>query len=320
MQKLIFDTDPGIDDAMALLFAEASPDIDLIGITTVLGNASIDITTRNALYVAERFDIAAPVLRGAAAALEVETGEAPAHVHGADGLGNIDPPKPRREVSSLPADEFIVDTVLRYPGEVTIVAVGRLTNLAMALAREPRIVDAVRQVVIMGGALGLDGHGGNVTPHAEANIWGDPHAADQVFAADWPVVMVGLDVTMTVMMDDARLTQIRDQAGDAGRFIYEITRCYQRFYAERSGLDTFPVHDSSALAYVVARELFETRTGALRVETGGERIGQTRMASSASELANGMFAGRPQQLACVGADAEALLDLYARTLIDGFGD
>lgn len=319
MQKIIFDTDPGIDDAMALLFAEASPDIDLLGITTILGNASIDVTTRNALYIAERFGISAPVFRGAAAALQVEAGEPPTFVHGDDGLGNINPAAPTREVSAMPADEYIVDTILRYPGEITLVAVGRLTNLALALQRDPRITDAVKQVVVMGGALGTHGHNGNIQPFAEANIYGDPHAADQVFAADWPVVMVGLDVTMMAVIDDARMQRIRDGAGEAGEFVYEISRFYEAFYREYSDAGGFPVHDSSAMAYVIDRSLFQTQTGALRTVTDGDEIGRTLQATTSKALADAAFSGRPQQLACVGVEAERLLQLYEDTLVAEFG-
>ncbi|MEN7341399.1 MAG: nucleoside hydrolase [Pseudomonadota bacterium] len=319
MQKIIFDTDPGIDDAMAILFAEASPEIDLLGITTILGNASIELTTRNALHIVDTFDIAAPVFRGAAAPLSMPAGDPPTFVHGDDGLGNISPPTPSREVSSMTAAEYIVDTVQRYPGEVTLVAVGRLTNLALAIAAEPRIVDAVRQVVIMGGALGGGGHHGNITAFAEANIYGDPHAADAVFSADWPVVMVGLDVTMQVMMDEARMQRIRDAADDAGDFVYRISRFYQAFYTESAGFDGFPVHDSSALAYVIDRSLFETQKGALSVVLDGERIGQTSFAETGRELASSAFGGRPQQLVCTGVNDTAVLDLYERTLIEGFG-
>ncbi|MEL7296061.1 MAG: nucleoside hydrolase [Pseudomonadota bacterium] len=318
MQKLIFDTDPGIDDAMALLFADASPAIDLLGITTVLGNGSIETTTRNALHIVERFDIPAPVFRGAASALQVGNGDPPTFVHGEDGLGNIDPPAPTREVSSLPADAYIADTILRYPGEVTIVAVGRLTNLALALEREPAIVDAVKQIVVMGGALGADGHHGNITPHAEANIYGDPHAAEQVFCADWPVVMVGLDVTMQVVMDENRMQRMRESAGDAGEFMYEISRFYADFYARTTELPGFPVHDSSAIAYVIDRSLFSTTKGGLAVTLDGERIGQTRIATTGRALAEADFGARPQQLACTGVDAARLLQLFEQTVTDGY--
>ncbi|MEO0574111.1 MAG: nucleoside hydrolase [Pseudomonadota bacterium] len=313
MQKIIFDTDPGIDDAMALALAELSPALDVIGITTVRGNAEIDVTTRNALYLAERFDMAAGVYRGAGAALVVPNAPVPDFVHGADGLGNINPPPPTREVSSLSAAQFIVDQLHRYPGEVTLVAIGRLTNLAQALALDPDIAALAKSVVVMGGALGRHGHGGNVSPCAEANIHGDPHAADQVFGADWPVVMVGLDVTMQVLMDDARMQRIRDQGEEEGQLLYQVSRFYAEFYRANGHATGFPVHDSSALAYVIDPTLFKTTKGPIRVVCDGIAIGQTIQAA-AVDRSFPDWDGRPIQQVCVDVDAQGVLSLYERTL------
>jgi inosine-uridine nucleoside N-ribohydrolase len=307
-QKIIFDTDPGIDDAMALVFADRSPAIDLLGITTVLGNASIETVTRNALYIADRFDMPTPVFRGAAEPLIIPPGDVPHFVHGHDGLGNIQPTPPRREVSSLPAAEFIADSLRRYPGQVTLVAVGRLTNLALALEMAPDIAGKAKQVVLMGGALGIDGHTGNVTPHAEANIWGDPHAAAAVFAASWPVVMIGLDVTMQVIMHEDRMLRLKENADDAGAFIYDISRFYADFYRLNSDHDGLPVHDSSAVAYVIDPTLFTCRQGRIDVVTDGERIGNT----SLHEPAPG--SDERVQTAAIAVDAPRLLALYEETL------
>ncbi|MEM7611392.1 MAG: nucleoside hydrolase [Pseudomonadota bacterium] len=313
-RKIIYDTDPGIDDAMALLFAVQSPSLDLLGITTILGNASLEITTRNALYLTERFDIPATVFRGAAEPLVVPPGSAPDFVHGSDGLGNINPPQPSREASSLPAAEYIADTIMRYPGEVTLVAVGRLTNLALALELEPRIAQHVQEVIVMGGALGIGGHRGNITPCAEANIHGDPHAADTVMGADWPLVMVGLDVSMQVVMQDDRMQRIRDHGGDIGAFIYEISRFYENFYLESEGMQGFPVHDSSAMMYAVAPTLFESIEGPLRVVTEGIAIGQTVIATAAQAGRSPDWQGRPNQRVCTSVDAQRLLDLYENAI------
>ncbi|MEL6871033.1 MAG: nucleoside hydrolase [Pseudomonadota bacterium] len=313
MQKIIFDTDPGIDDAMALLFAELSPAIDLLGITTVRGNADIEITTRNALYLTERFDMAATVYRGAGQALVVPNTPVPDFVHGEDGLGNINPEPPKREASSLDAAQFIVDQLRRYPSEVTLVAIGRLTNLAHALELAPDVAGLAKAVVVMGGALGRDGHGGNVTPCAEANIYGDPHAADIVFGAAWPVTMVGLDVTMQVMMDEARMQRIRDGGEEEGRFVYDVSRFYADFYRNTGMTTGFPVHDSSALAFVVEPELFTKQTGPVRVVCDGIAIGQTIQAVGGDRPFE-HWQGRPAQSVCVGVDAEAVLALYERTL------
>jgi inosine-uridine nucleoside N-ribohydrolase len=314
--KIIFDTDPGIDDAMALLFAHYSPDIDIVGITTVLGNASLDTVTRNALHICERFDISAPVHKGAAAPLLIATDEPPAFVHGDDGLGNINPETPNHRHESASAAQFIVDQVLQHPHEITLVAVGRLTNLALALRLNPEIASLVKEVVIMGGALGTNEHTGNVTPVAEANIYGDPHAADIVLTADWPLTLVGLDVTMTCVMQQAQMRHLRDRAGQAGQFIWDISRHYEDYYHRTRGVKGFPVHDSCAIAYVLAPDLFKVSSGAIRVVTEGISIGQTIMVPGGRLFPPGDWHNVPESRGCVGVDAKALLELYDSVLLN----
>ncbi len=191
MHKVIFDTDPGIDDAMALLFLHKHPEIDLIGVTTVFGNAPIEITTRNALYLGDAWNIAAPVARGAGQTFDPARGGSywPTAIHGHNGIGDVPLPETvAREADPRPAYQFIIDTVRAHPGEVTLIAVGRMTNLALVLKHDPDVAALVKQVIIMGGAFDLNG---NVSPAAEANIHGDPEAADLVFTAPWRVVVVG---------------------------------------------------------------------------------------------------------------------------------
>ena len=160
----------------------------------------------------------------------------------------------------------------------------------------------------MGGAFGGNGHSGNITKVAEANIHGDPHAADAVLAADWPVTLVPLDVTMQVLMGDDRMRRIRDAAGEIGAFVWEVSRFYDAFYRQRHGFDGFPVHDSSAVAFAVAPELFETERSPITVDLQGDDVGRTRRMPGAD---------RPAQTICTGVDADALLDLYERVL--GYG-
>lgn len=314
MHKVILDTDPGIDDAMALLFLAASPEVELIGITTTFGNGTIETTTRNALYLAERFGIAAPVAQGAGAPLVGEAGEPPTFVHGHNGLGDIDlPPTLKRTADPRPAHRLIIDLVRAHPGEVEIVAVGRMTNLALALREDPGIVPMVKQVVIMGGAFGIGGVLGNVTPAAEANIWGDPLAADEVTAAAWPLVMAGLDVTQKTRMPTAYLRALADEAGEAGRFIWEISRFYEDFHRQ-GGVDSIYVHDSSAVAYLLDPSLFETRRGAIRVITEGLAFGQTIQKPSGTGFPPSAWDHRPEHLICTSVDSERLKRLYADTL------
>lgn len=312
--KIVFDTDPGIDDAMALLFAHFAPQIEVMGVTTVLGNGSIETVTNNALYICERFGIDAGVHQGAAAPLLVASDEPPAFVHGDDGLGNIHADKPDRQAANASAAEFLVNTVLAHPHEITLVAVGRLTNLAMALRLNPNIANLVKSVVVMGGALGSNEHTGNVTPVAEANIFGDPHAADIVMTAPWDLTLVGLDVTMNCVMSSEQLERLRTRAGDAGEFIWDITRHYEDYYRRTRGVHGFPVHDSCAVAYLLAPELFGTETGAIRVATEGISRGQTILVPGGRKFPPGAWDGVPHSRGCVTVDAQGLLSLYEDTL------
>src|SRR5215469_16178453 len=183
MPRIILDTDPGIDDALALFLALASPEVQLEAITTVSGNVDVHKTTRNALALLElagRTDI--PVARGCAEPLVRQVVSA-AHVHGDNGLGGVVLPEPHTRPVSQHAIEVIIEKILAAPGEITLVPIGPLTNIALALRTEPRLAEQVREVVIMGGALLVPG---NVTAAAEFNIYADPHAAHMVLHAGWP--------------------------------------------------------------------------------------------------------------------------------------
>ena len=254
MKKVIYDTDIGIDDAMALLFLHYSPDVELQAIISGFGNADLATTTRNALYMKEYFGIAAPVFVGAADAAGPRLGEGyPDFVHGGNGLGDIELVKPSATAESLPGAEAIVDIVSKNPGEISIVAVGRLTNLARALDLCPELPELVREVVIMGGAFGYNDHRGNVSPVAEANIAGDPSAADKVFTAGWPISIAGLDVTHETVLDEQFFADLRSSAGKAGEFIYQISRFYLDFHLQINGKCECPMHDSSAVALLLVK-------------------------------------------------------------------
>jgi inosine-uridine nucleoside N-ribohydrolase len=313
--KVIFDTDPGIDDAMALLFIHLHDSLDLLGVTTVLGNADIETTTRNALYLKQRFGIAAPVAKGAATPLKGPTTRpAPKHIHGDNGLGNV--PLPEAITVSAdprPAWKLIVDLVHAHPHEVTIIAVGRMTNLALALRHEPGIAKLVKAVSIMGGAFGGNGHTGNVSPVAEANIHGDPDAADEVMTAPWPVTVVGLDVTHETVMTPAYLRKLGDEGGEWGAFMWDISRHYEKFYRDAMGHEGIACHDSLAVAYVIDPTLFKTRRGPVRVATEGIAIGQTIQHHQGRQFPNSPWDGKVAQTVAVGIDSARFLDLYLDT-------
>ncbi len=312
--KVIFDTDPGVDDAMALLFLHRAPEVDLVGITTTFGNGTIDATTWNALYLTERFGIDAPVARGPATPL---VGPAPAptdFVHGANALGDIPlPDHIARQADPRPAHRFIIDLVRAHPGEITLVAVGRMTNLALALREDPGIAGLVRQVIIMGGAFGYHGFHGNVSPVAEANIHGDPLAADEVMGGTWPITVVGLDVTQCTQMTTDYLQGLARDGGEAGQFIWDITRFYVAFH-HAAGVPNMFVHDSSAVAYLLDPTLFQTRRGAIRVLTEGLAIGQTIQKPDGYNFPPGAWDDRPSHAICTEVDSERLLSLYHRTI------
>lgn len=313
--KVIFDTDPGVDDATALLLLHRHPAIDLIGITTVFGNSDIAGTTHNARYLTARFGISAPVAQGAERALNGARSKPPVHVHGDNGLGNVDlggvSPSP---LDGRSAPQFIIDMVRRHPGEITLLAVGRMTNLAMAINLAPDIVPLVRQVVIMGGAFGFAGNNGNVTPVAEANIIGDPDAADIVFGADWPVVAIGLDVTRQVLVSPQDVEDLAASGSEAAAFIAAISRHYMAYY-KRFGVNGFFVHDLTAAAYIIDPSLFTTRSGPVRVVNAGVAMGQTIQRDPGTWYPPGAWDDRPNQLACDGVKAETVRRMLLDCLV-----
>ncbi len=321
MKQVIFDTDIGIDDAMALLFLHFAKDVELLAIVTGFGNASLDDTTRNALYVRERFGLGADVYRGASDPLGGSLFDRyPDFVHGANGLGDVEIPEIHGSAADADGAHAIVDLVSSKPGQVSIVAVGRMTNVANALQLCPELPSMVRELVIMGGAFGFNGHRGNVSPVAEANIAGDPVAADIVLQSGIPTTVVGLDVTHEVVMDDAFFDLLRERGGDAGQFIYDISRHYLRFAESHSGVHACAVHDSSAVAYLLAPELFTTRLAGVRVVTEGPAMGQTVWSDPATDYQTGDWNDLPACRICTDVDAAGLLDLYRETLLSAIDD
>ena len=315
MKKVIFDTDIGIDDAMALLFLHFSPDVDLRAIITGFGNASIDDTTRNALYIKEYFGIDAPVYRGAGQPIGARLGEGyPDFVHGSNGLGDIELPEPTGQPETMPGAQAIVEIAKQQSQEISIVAVGRLTNLALALELCPELPELIRDVVVMGGAFGFNGHRGNVSPVAEANIAGDPVAADRVFTSGLRTTIVGLDVTQEIIARNAFFDALKENAGEAGDFIYRISRCYLDFHQRITGEFACPVHDSSAVAYLLNSCAFTTEAAIVRVVTEGIAMGQTIHSVPDAEYESTAWKDRPVCRICTRVNPDMILDLYADTL------
>lgn len=311
-RKVVIDCDPGIDDAMALILALEYTELDILGITTVFGNSAIEQATENTLRIVELAQRDIPVYKGAAQPLVVPLRPPPDFVHGKDGLGNTGQQKSALQVEEKSAATFIVEIINTYPNEVTLLAVGRLTNLAKALLIDPGVAEKVKEVVLMGGALYVSG---NVTPVAEANIFGDPHAADLVFRAGWPLTMIGLDVTTKLVMTDKILQAVQEKNKRYGDFIFNISRFYREFHIREEGVaDGFFVHDPSAVMYLIAPELFELKEGPIRVQTDGMGIGQTIMAAFDYHRELPAWKDQPAVSAAIDVDDRAFFNAYLRQM------
>jgi inosine-uridine nucleoside N-ribohydrolase len=269
---IILDSDPGHDDAIAILLALASPEIELVGITTVSGNQTLDKTTANALKILEltgRTDV--PVHAGADRPF-IRTRDVAAHVHGETGLDGPDLPAPTTAVRPEPAVDFLAEEIRRRDGRITLVPTGPLTNIGLLFSLHP---DArPERIVLMGGAIGE----GNRTPAAEFNIWADPEAAQRVFVEGLDTTMVGLDVTHRALIKDAHTEQMRG-AGNVGKVVAELMDFYSRFHKARyPDLEGSPMHDPVCVAHVIDPTLMDVRDAFIEVDcTTGPSWGRTNV-------------------------------------------
>lgn len=273
--KIILDTDPGIDDAMAIFFAFQCPDIEVLGLTTVFGNVPVTMSAQNALTLCELAGQDIPVTKGVAMPWVGPESSYAHFVHGDDGFGGINFPPSKRELDPRPAAQYIVDMARKYPGEITIVAIGPLGNLALALRLEPELPKLVKGVAIMGGAAFVRG---NVTPVAEANIWNDAHAADIVFSAGWDLTMFGLDVTNAVPFAPTFVDVLAEKNPKLGGFVQQSAQFYMDFYSAKREDRVCFFHDAFPLAHLIHPELFELTEGYARVSTDALNRGQTIIA------------------------------------------
>ena len=267
-RKIIIDTDPGQDDAVAILLALGSPELEVLGITAVAGNVPLALTETNARKICElagRPDI--KVFAGAVRPLvrKLVTAE---HVHGKTGLNGPTLPEPQMSLEKQHAVDFIVETLMREAsGTVTLCPLGPLTNVALALIREPRIAPRIEQIVLMGGGFF---EGGNVTPAAEFNIYVDPHAAEVVLEAGIPTVIMPLDVTHKALTTRARIAAFRALDTRVGTATAELLEFFERFDEEKYGTDGGPLHDPCVIAYLLEPGLFKGRDCHVAVETSSE--------------------------------------------------
>jgi inosine-uridine nucleoside N-ribohydrolase len=298
-EPILLDCDPGHDDAIALLLALASPELELRGVTTVAGNQTLEKTTANAIRVLDfvgRNDV--PVARGADRPLLRDPFVA-AYVHGDTGLDGPDLPPPQRE----PIAQHAVDFLNEHVEGATLVPIGPLTNVALLLAQHPQAKPT--RIVLMGGAIGL----GNVTPAAEFNIWADPEAAARVFASGIELTMIGLDVTHQALLMNEDAERLR-ASGRTGTMVAELYDFFHRFHANIYGFGGSPIHDAVALAYVFRPDLVETKHCQVTVECDSELTrGRTVV-----DLWNRMGTAVPNAHVGVGVDARGFIELLLERL------
>ena len=320
---VIYDTDPGVDDAMALYYALAHPAIELLGITTSFGNVTAPQATANALYLTQLAGRNIPVAQGAKQPLAKHAEAPPDFIHGSDGLGNL----PSRAAATGQADprsaaQFIVDMARQHPGQITLVPVGPLTNMALALLLEPKLPQLLKQVVLMGGSIAEHG---NVSPVAEANIWCDPHAADAVLTAGFKLTMVGLDVTYRVLLPISMFEKIaakhRHAATDT---LLHAVKFYSAFYQSRfahmKDFNGCYGHDVLALICLTHPELFGYESGPTRVVAEGIAQGHTVMKRQAfmQYPQTGWEASVPAITACMTVNVPAVTSLFETTLLSAW--
>ncbi|KAG8647067.1 uridine nucleosidase 1 isoform X1 [Manihot esculenta] len=274
-QKLIIDTDPGIDDSMAILMAFQSPELEILGLTTVFGNVTTKNATRNALLLCEIAGCpGVPVAEGSPEPLKGGEPRVADFVHGSDGLGNIFLPSPTVKKFEKTAAEFLVDKVSEYPGEVSVLALGPLTNLALAIKRDSSFASKVKRIVVLGGAFFALG---NVNPAAEANIYGDPEAADVVFTSGANIAVIGINITTQVKLTDDDLLELRQSKGKHAQILCDMCKFYRDWHVKSDGVYGIFLHDPVSFVALVRPDLFSFKKGVVRVETQGISVGHTLM-------------------------------------------
>ncbi|MCC6904261.1 MAG: nucleoside hydrolase [Anaerolineae bacterium] len=309
-QKIIIDSDPGIDDMQAIFLALLSPELDVLGITTVFGNSGLENSTNNALRMIEtagRPDI--PVAAGASRPLLLSPRVSSPTIHGADGAGNASDRLPAvkgKAIDKLAAN-FIIDTVMANPGEVILVPIGPITNIALAARLQPAIIDKVKAVVLMGGSAFV---GGNASAAGEANLHNDPHAAKIVFEAGWPIVMAGLDVSHRWRQGEDYIDEIAVIGNPISDYMKEVLE-FRREGIRRTG-KPMGAPDLQAVGYLVAPEIFTTRRMPCYVETEGLSAGMTVVDQRDSGGVEGRSATVPEVEVILDVDGDRL----RRLLVD----
>ena len=319
MKRIIIDTDPGIDDAAAILLALASPELSVEAITAVYGNGPVEQCAGNALrilHAAGRLDI--PVYLGAAKPLVRSPNEDWAsQVHGADGLGDTHSPLPpagQEAAARRHAVLEIIDRVMSSPGEVTILALGRMTNVALALSLAPRLAESVAGIIVMGGALTVPG---NVSPVASANLYEDPESAAIVYSSGAPLVQVGLDVCNQVVISRAQLDRIGQADSTAARLLAAATPCLQQYYVDHGLMEAgagVRYNDVPAVAFAIDAGLFRAFPRHVEIETHDPLSRGQTVADPVTVQGN--LGGRAANVTvCMEVDAPRLTDLFTGRVV-----
>ncbi|MUG46247.1 nucleoside hydrolase [Paenibacillus woosongensis] len=304
MKPVIMDVDTGIDDALAIAYAAHSPELELIALTTCFGNIPAKEATRNSLYILDKLGKSVPVYEGAELPVNGSLKKAYArHIHGEDGLGNTLREEPQGHKAELAAVDYIIRQVKERPHEMTIIAVGPLTNLALAIEKAPEIIPLIGEVIVMGGAVTVPG---NVTPYGEANIVADPEAAAAVFTSGVRLTLVGLDVTMQTLLSSGHLQKWRHSGGELGGLLAEMTEFYIGAYEARfPGIGGCGLHDPLAVGVAIDRSFVSTERMRVAVVTEGEASGQTV----------GSVEGEPRIEVCTKVDADRFLQHFLSRVI-----
>ncbi|KAL2339357.1 hypothetical protein Fmac_007297 [Flemingia macrophylla] len=315
-KKIIIDTDPGIDDAMAIFLALRSPEVEVIGLTTIYGNVYTTLATRNALHlleVAGREDI--PVAEGSHVTLTKGTKLRVADfVHGTDGLGNQNFPPPKGKPLEESAASFLVHQAKVNPGKVTVVALGPLTNIALAIQLDPEFAKNIGQIVLLGGAFAVNG---NVNPAAEANIFGDPDAADVVFTSGADVLAVGINVTHQVIMTGSDRENLASSNGKFAQYLNKILDIYFSYHEEAYNTKGVYLHDPTALLVAVNPSLITCIEGIVRVQTTGITRGLTLLHNKQKRFGEiNEWSNKPTVKVAVTVDAPTVVKLVMDRLMD----
>jgi len=301
-RRVILDTDPGIDDALAFLLLAASPEILLEAITVTHGNTTVDKCAKNALQIAQLCNLVnVPIARGASEPL-VKTLSVAEETHGDGGLGYAVLPEPVLKLSAMPAVELIINLVHKYPGEITLLCIGPMTNLALAILSDPSIVPLIKDVVYMGGTIHAPG---NATPSSEYNVFCDPHAFDVVIRAGMAFTLVPLDVTYECLFQKRHMDRIQSKNPSVRKFIDDSTRFYMEFHDEYQSIDGCAINDPLAAALLIKPDLVEYFDYHVTVELKGDH--NVAKTSADHFKATGKA---PNSKVAMKVDVEAFMDFF----------